>query len=211
MYSILTDQLNAIIDENAQIPNATDYTYSDAIRYLQDRYSADQDKKNKLQIVINNLAHNYPTCGVKEQDIITAIWRRAHDLENVERSDEIKNSLGDAMLDCVEGSGLVCMAGRTSKYWQALARLDKNEDIGVLKTKQALKNEIYERSAKIVNDYLTNASDELRTAYQKGVETEQVKELSDSIKADISAIANDYKHLPTGDVGSVISECMAVV
>lgn len=211
MYSLLTQQLNLVIDENAQIPNTTDHTYGDAIRYLQDKYITDIDKKNKIQLVINNLALNYPTCGVKEQDIVTAIWRRAHDPENAEHADDIKNSLGDAMLDCVEGSGLVCMAGRTSKYWQALARLDKNEEIGVLKTKQALKNEIYERSAKIVHDYLQSASDELRVAYQKGDETEQVNELRDSIKDDISAIAANYKHLPTDDVSSVINECIAVV
>ena len=211
MYSLLTQQLNNIIDENAKIPNAVDHTYGDAIRYLQDKYVTDADKKNKMQLVINNLAHNYPTCGVKEQDIITAIWRRAHDPENAEHADEIKNSLGEAMLDCVEGNGLVCMAGRTSKYWQALARLDKNEETGVLKTKQALKNEIYEHSAKIVNDYLKDTSDELRIAYQKGEETEQVKELSASIKADINAIAANYKHLPDGDVSSVINECIAVI
>ena len=115
------------------------------------------------------------------------------------------------MLDCVEGNGLVCMAGRTSKYWQALARLDKDPDIGVLKSKQALKNEIYEKSAKIVNDYLSDASDELKLAYQKGNISEQVTELSNSIKEEISNIKNQYTHLSNDEVIPIIEECLAVV
>jgi hypothetical protein len=211
IFSILDKQLNTVINDNAQIPNITEYQYSDAIKWLQDKYAVDPDKREKLTLVINNLALNYPTNGVKEQDIITAIWRRAHDPENASCIEEIKNSLGESMLDCVEGNGLVCMAGRTSKYWQALARLDKDPDIGVLKSKQALKNEIYEKSAKIVNDYLSDASDELKLAYQKGNISEQVTELSNSIKEEIGNIKNQYTHLSNDEVIPIIEECLAVV
>ena len=107
------------------------------------------------------------------------------------------------------------MSGRTSKVWQALATLDKDPNIGVLKSKQALRNEIYERSAKIVDNHVGvngTASDTLKESYQNGENTEQVNELIECMKKQVYDMKADYEGLlPAEQLELTIAECIAAI
>jgi hypothetical protein len=87
--------------------------------------------------------------------------------------------------------------------------------MGVLKTKQAIRNEIYEKAAKVVDDYIGttgSASDILKKAYTNNEDSEQVKELTETIKKEIDKISDDYNTiLPKEQLTNVIEECKAMI
>lgn len=218
IYEELKTQVKKVIDENSKIPNIELHGYDEAIHWLRVRYKNDPAKQAEVDKVISALGNNYPVGsipGIKEKDILTAVWQRAFDPDNKERCHQIREAMGDAVLDCVERGCVVCISGRTSKIWQALARLDKDEDIGVLKTKQAIRNEIYQKSAKIVDDFVGengSASQALKESYAKNENSEQVKELIECIKQKIDDMRTEYLPLMNPQqLDSVIEECKAVV
>jgi hypothetical protein len=128
---------------------------------------------------------------------------------------DIRESLSGAVLYCIEGDTVVCMSGRTKKVWQALARLDKDIENGVLKSKQVIRNEIYQKAAKIVDDYVGEngtVSTDLKDAYTKGENTEQVKELGETIKTQIDGLKAEYLGLINPDqLNVIVEECKAVI
>jgi hypothetical protein len=218
IYEELAQQLDQVMNENNLIPNIHTKNYDDVINWLKVRFKDDVTKRGKLDTVLKFLNNNYPIDAMpnkREQDIIVAVWRRAHDPANSARFEDIKEAIADAVCDCIEGTTAVCMAGRTSKIWQALARLDKNPEIGVLKSKQALRNEIYERSAKIVDDFIGvngTASEALKEAYQNSENTEQVNELIECITQQIDQLRLDYIGLiPNDQLRLIIEECKAAI
>ncbi len=168
--------------------------------------------------MVNIINNNY-TVGtipnVRERDIITSVWQRTFDPDNAKNAPQIREALGDAVLDCVERDHVVCISGRTSKVWQALARLDKDTEMGVLKTKQAIRNEIYQKAAKIVDDFVGengSASQALKESYNKNENTEQVKELTECIKNKIDDMREEYRPLMnTQQLDTVLEECKAVI
>jgi len=217
IYQELKKQYVQVRDENAKIKNITKKDYLDACTWLKTRFNNDQEKKLKIDKVLDTLdkKNSIGYLNITEQDLLTAVWQRAHDPENAERTLDIKNALAEALLDCIEGASVVCLTGRTAKIWQALARLDKNPDIGILKTKQLLRNEIYERCAKIVDKYIGasgTCSEELKQAYNKQEDTEQVAELIECIKKEIDGIHDDYQGLIDREqLTLILDECKANV
>lgn len=214
----LVEQLVKIMEENKSIPNIHTKDYSDVVNWLRVRYEKDPTKLHKVQKVLSYINHNYPLPveqGINEQDIIVCVWQRTFDPENKAKMNDIREALGDAVLDCYEGDTVVCLAGRTAKIWQALAKLDKNPDIGILRSKQMIRNEIFERSAKIVDDFVGEsgtASESLKSDFQKGETTEQVREITECMKQQIDSLRNEYSGLlPPQQLDIIIEECKAAV
>lgn len=218
VYEELREQFFKIREENAKIPNAGLRNFNEVSNWLKVRYEGDTAKSTAVSKVLDHLNNNYSVTalpGVREQDIIVAVWKRAYDQENTDRFNDIREAIGDAVLDCIEGGSVVCMSGRTSKIWQALAKLDKDPQIGTLKTKQVLRNEIYELSAKIVDDYAGkngSASEALKEAYARGENTEQVNELIETMKQQISDLRPKYEGLlPKEQLDLTLEECKSVI
>jgi hypothetical protein len=218
IYTELQNQYNIIIKENTEIPNRHLRTYSEAINWLRIRYSNNKEKMSKVEKVISMWNNNYPIGSmqnVKEQELISSIWARIYDPRNKKNFGSLRESFGDSTIDCIENSNAVCMAGRTSKMFQSLAILDCNPEIGVLKTKQLLRNEIYERAAKIVDEHIGSSgsiSNELRNAYNKSDNTPQVNELIKCMRDEITEVGNQYKNLlPKYQLDLIISECISSV
>lgn len=218
IYKELKTQVNKVMEENSKIPDIQLHGYDEAVTWLQVRYKNDPAKREEIDKVISVLNNNYPVgniSGINEKDILTAVWQRTFDPDNIKTAQQIRESMGDAVLDCVERGHVVCISGRTSKIWQALARVDKDEDIGVLKTKQAIRNEIYQKAAKIVDDFVGengSASQSLKESYSKNQNTEQVKELIECMKQKIDDMRDEYSpYLNKQQLESVIEECKAVV
>lgn len=214
----LQQQLVRVRDENSTIPNINQKDYSDVTNWLKIRYRDDPSNLKKINKILNFLNQNYPLRHAPEfteRDILVNVWRRAYDPGNRERFDEIREAIGNALLDCIEGDAVVCADGRISKIWQCLATLDKDPEVGILKSKQALRNEIYERSAKIVSDHVGengSASIALKEAYINGENTEQVKELAECMKQQIKELRGEYEHLlPKERLDLILEECLAVI
>ena len=217
IYKILKEQVDKIKEENSKVPNLQYHGYDEAMNWLRTRYRNNPAKLEDIEKVARTLNANYVVGhmeGLTEKDIITTVWQRSYDPGNKDRAMQIRDALGDAVSDCVERGSVVCMSGRTSKIWQALARLDKDEEVGVLKSKQAIRNEIYQKAAKIVDDYVgTNgsASQTLKDAYNKNENSEQVEELKECMKKQIAGLNDEYKDIIPEQISVIVAECQAVV
>lgn len=219
LHSELKNQIEIIRKKNNECAKLHEVrNYSDFTLWLQTRYDSDPEKTEKINKVLIMTNNNYPIQSMpdlKEQDLLVALWQRIHHPDNQTRISELKEALGNAVLDCVEGGAVVCMSGRNAKMWQALARLDANPDMGVLHTKQAVKNEIYERCAKVIDDFVGkegSASEILKNAYHRNDNSEQVKELKETMAIEIDKIHDEYHDkLPAEQLNVIIAECRSVV
>ncbi len=218
IYEELKEQINKISEENKKIPDIQLHGYEEAVNWLRVRYKNDPEKLAEIDKVLMVLNNNYPVGnlpGISEKDVLTTVWQRSFDPENKTNAAQIREAMGDAVLDCVERGHVVCVAGRTSKIWQALARLDKTEDAGLLKSKQAIRNEIYEKAAKIVDDFVGengSASQTLKESYAKNENTEQVKELIECMRQKIDSLREEYSsYIHTQQLEPILEECKAVV
>jgi hypothetical protein len=217
LYDSLTKQFNRVRRETVS-PALAQRNYDDAVKWLTTSYKDDPVKSDAIKKVLNTVDHNYPITplnGISEKEYLSTIWKRIHDQGNKDRIDSLREAMADSILDCVEGGNVVCMQGRNTKMWQALAKLDKEEDIGILKSKQAVRNEIYERGAKIVNDFIGQGgtvSDELKDAYNKDEDSTQVNELKDTMRNQIDELRQTYTgQLPADQLDLVVEECKAVI
>lgn len=218
MYDMLAKQYQKTHSENMSLRNIQLHDYNEAVQWLKTRYAQDKDKLRKIEQALQTINKNDNVgCipNTTERDILTTVWQRTYDPDNKPNAVSMREALADAVADCIEGNATVCMSGRTKKVWQALAKLDKDPENGILKSKQALRNEIYQKAAKIVDDYIGNngsASEALKDSYRKSEETEQVKELVETIHSQIDLIASDYRNLIDDEqLKSIIQECKAVV
>jgi hypothetical protein len=218
IYEELNAQIKKVRSDNEKIKDIHLHNYDEAVNWLRVRYKSDPQKTASINKVIDMLNNDYPVGvipNVSEKEILTTIWQRTFDPNNTKNASQIREAMGEAVLDCVERDHVVCVTGRSSKMWQALARLDKDEEVGVLKTKQAIRNEIYQKAAKIVDDFVGangSASQALKTAYSNNENTEQVREMVECIKNKIDDMRTEYKPLMNdGQLISILEECKAVV
>lgn len=218
MYSMLESQYNKTRSENMSCKNIQLHDYNEAVQWLKTRYAQYPDKIQRIEQALKTIGKNEPVGSIphtREKDVLTTVWQRTYDPDNKANAVAMREAIADAVADCVEGGATVCMSGRTKKVWQALARLDKDPENGVLKSKEAIRNEIYQKAAKVVDDFIgTNgsASEALKDAYRKSEETEQVKELVETIHQQISNIKTEYAGLlPNEQLDVIVKECQAVV
>ena len=218
IYTELNRQLSIVMEENGKIQDVKFRTYDELVEWYRNYFKDDIRKLEKVNRTFDILDNNYPVRmlnNIREQDIIVNVWRRAHDERNKDNYNSIRNALGDSILDCFESYSVVCMSGRISKIWQALAKLDVYDNIGILKSKQLLRNEIYERCAKIIDDYVGengSVSKQLKESYNNSEDTEQVKELINCIHNDIDNLKSQYLGLMDDhQIDMILLECKSVI
>jgi hypothetical protein len=218
IYKELAGQYKIVTEGNRNMKNRDLRDYQDLSNWLRLENKGDPDREQKITQVLKFLDHNYPVTGIEgagEQDVITAVWQRAHADGNEENCEKIKVALSDCVSDCVEKEKVVCISGRLAKVWQSMALLDKDPQIGVLMTKQALRNEVYERAAAVVSRHVGPdgmASEGLKADYTASATTPQVQELIKTIHGELDGIGGEYSGLlPKAQLDLVIEECKSVV
>ena len=219
IYEELKNQFVYAINKNAQVEELEGKTYAELSHWLKIRYKDEKDNYTKITKVLNILNNNYSTDMIipntTEQDIVLVIWKLIHHPDNKDNLHILKEAFGDAFLDCVENENVVCISGRLPKYWQSLALLEKNPVIGIIKTKQLIINEIYDKCASIVNVYIGpngSVSSELKDAYNNNENTEQVKELIKHMKQQIDDLRPQYENLlPISQLNLILEECKEII
>lgn len=212
------EQYNIVAEENDKIPNIGYHTYEEFVKWIRNKYSNIPEKKEKLEVVLTHINEDVKTLipNVTETKLIETIWRRSYDPRNKDNAIKMREALGESIMDCVEyGSMSVCPSGRNSKVWGSLATLDVYEDIGILKSKQLLKNEIRTRAAKIISDYVGpngTAPDELKLSFNNGEESELITEMKETIKKEILELKKDYENKLNEDhINMILHECISVI
>jgi hypothetical protein len=208
----LNAQLAHLRGANREFPDAQYYTYEDAVMWIRAKFANDKSKLERANKVFNILEHNYnvPGIGVHEKDLLAAVWKRAHDPRNAKNRDSFKDAIADSIIDCVEGGNVVCINGRTPKIWQSMAQIDY-ENLGVLKSKQFIRNEIYDKAGQIVKRYTTPGIIKKETIddFINNRNTADVKDLTENIKKDIRELRAEYHgKLPEEQLKIIVEECI---
>lgn len=218
IYSEMAAQLERSFAETRNLENKDLRNYREITNWLTVTFADQPEQYLAIRKVLDRIDCNYPVGylpGISEQDIIVEVWRRAYLPENEKNKENIKHALATALIDSVENDHASCMAGRISKVWASLACIDKDPTMGVVRTKQLLRNEIYARASQIVADYVGesgSASDELKTAYNNDEKTNAVDELIQCMRRDIQAMCNTYKgRLADNQLQLITEECKNVV
>ncbi len=215
IYDTLEKQYDTV--KYANISNLNDKTsYRDIVNFLKQKYHGDHDKTQKINQVIETLNKNIHITSLPdttfEQDVLITVWKRANDPKNANSSVDIKNAVCDSLLDCAQDGWVVCPQGRVSRVWNSLAHLDYDPNIGVLKSKQIVRNEILDKCAKIVKDGMDSMSEEVKESYDKGEVSEAVMAKVQTIKTDLDKLKTDYAGtISEVELSTLVEESKAVV
>jgi hypothetical protein len=176
------------------------------------RWVAEKRLGNTEHRVVERIMENNPVPGLDglgERDLVEILWKRAHDGRNKTRVKDLEDAILDSINDCVENNNVVCLTGRTTKMWQALAVLDADDGMGVMKSKQMLRNEFYDRCSKATAKVLDNIEPEMKEKYDKG---EDAEEVSNMIKEEMDKVAAEMesKFEPT-KLQQYLEECKSVI
>jgi len=205
MIAEIKRQFDIVRDGVSYLPNIHDY--EEACNYVL-THSNDKDATSLVLSRINE--NNYISwLNTGEKEVISTVWKRAFDPRN--DSSSICSALVLAVSDCYENNSVVCVVGRVAKIWQSLSCIDF-EGMGSLRTKEVLRNEIYTRCSKILQDYITSPliDETTRSDYNEGRETPATMELVNNVKRDYNAMIHDYPN----DVElarNTIDECITVL
>ena len=119
---------------------------------------------------------------------------------------------------------IVCSSGRNARLFSCLAFLDKeskNKGIGILKTKESIRNEILEECAKIVKKYTDCGQTKNKMGipkyviehYNEGRVTIKVKELEENIRKEILNLKEQFINRGFDDIyiDQILNECILFI
>lgn len=142
-----------------------------------------------------------------ERNVLLNVWKRIHSSDNDNRRDNLRASLIDSLASGMEKNyygdyAMVCANGRCGRVINSLTLLDANKDISrPIKTKEIMKNEVFSKSYKILENELKKAPADVVKAYngttpesQINAElTKRVDDFMDNVKSKIETqIRADY-------------------
>lgn len=140
----------------------------------------------------------YSKIGESESNILANIYRRINIPSNLNRRKDLIHSLAINLSNAVERNNVsnmpVCVSGRVASAISSLAYLDSDPDIGILKTKEAIRNEVFQtayheyksildESSKSADNVIKKGADDI----QSGDDSPESRKLEDDIKLRIEA------------------------
>src|SRR3972149_2849747 len=85
------------------------------------------------------------------------VWERTKIHENEKKSRLMKEAVIDALVDCNEATGLVCMNGRCGRLIESLTLLDYDKDIGKTQTNEMIRNQVFDEVKKMIDSEINSA------------------------------------------------------
>ena len=176
--------------------------------------------KDKIEHVLNVIKSNTSDTsltGGTEYDLLKEVWTRINSSSNKNNKDKLIESLEDQLVECSTGPGsTVCVAGRCSRVISSLALLDKDPNLGVLKTKEVLRNELLNEAAKVVERY-TGKDSKLTAAnvlddFNNSRSTPEVQELKNTMTDEINKLSENYAgRLPDDQRNLIIQQSLSII
>lgn len=163
------------------------------------------NKVNNALFMMNRGTNPPGFGGDTETDILEQIWNRIHSPENKNNIEQLKVSLFEQIADC-DG---VCLTGRVSRVISSLAYLDHDKEIGILKNKQILRNELMEELGKILNKNISQLDKEDQEKYHQNTsENEKIKEMKEQTKKEMQALteSEQFNKLPIEQRNQILKE-----
>ena len=207
MHDSFKMQFDYIVNENQRMPNIQLHGLQEVMQFI----SGHSELAGHINA--NSLV---PELNVREPAVILAVWQRSFDPRNTANRESMHTALLDACLACIEGGRCVCITGRTKQLWASMAHLDFNPEIGIFKSKQAVRNEIYQQCAAIVAQYLGpngTVNAELKDAFNADADVVEVHQLRETIKNRIQdTVRTQYAgQLPDVQLNDAIQTCIGVI
>jgi hypothetical protein len=212
---------------NSDAENVGDKNYTlEQIRseLMLHKFDKPQDKERALTILEKISKKNEITnLNTTEDQVLLNVWKRIHNSENQANQQFLKSSLFDALANSmdIDYSGKyseVCAGGRCSRILDSLTLLDQNEHIAKpLKTTGILKNEIFHRSHKIIEEALINQDQTTVQAYNGKIDYEHnetlrnaVEKLEETLSVIIEReIRKEYSHIKPEVLDNIIKDAQA--
>jgi len=134
--------------------------------------------------------------GMREEDFVGHLWCRiTHQPNEQELSKSFIQNLNDSM------EGRVCVTGRITRLFSSFAHLDSDPKIGMLLTKEVVKNEVLGKAGKIQTDIINSLSSEEKTKYNENKDKILGKQIDDRIRKEIKdMITKDYSQIVPSEV-----------
>lgn len=107
-------------------------------------------------------------CNETEPEVLRIIWSRIHHKDNIDRKDDLKDNLIQALLDSNERGTVVCASGRISHYISSLEGADRNQELVNIKPEWAIKEEMSYLISKLRNEELNRQPQEIQQLYVSG-------------------------------------------
>lgn len=195
----MRNTINKLRDLNRynQYAKTPDKTYQEIKEYLQ---KAPQLTKQNRGKALNTLEKMMKTgnaqiseTGNSEREIMAMVWTRIHASANKKNINNLKEIFATQLADASPAGAPVCPSGRVTRVLSSLNKVDADPEIGDLKPKWALKEELNSLAAKTREQVLSSATQEQRNAYNSLETTPEGERLTDHIKSEIQRKCNqDY-------------------
>lgn len=190
------------------------------------KYEFDSETKRERALLIlhkfseGNMNTNLNTT---EDQVLLNIWKRIHSPENQKVKDDMKSTLFDSMADSMDINNYgefkeVCLSGRCDRVLQSLTLVDQDPEISKpVKTTEILRNEVFSKSYRILQDELKKVPPEIGDAYNgklpQGSDPElekKVAEFEDNVKMEIEkTIRQDHSNVKPTILESIIKDAVA--
>jgi hypothetical protein len=115
--------------------------------------------------------------NARESEILSNVWKRTGSAENEQNRVSLRGSLMNSLADCIEdgynnAEYQVCISGRVGRVLGSMTLLDADERISEpIKTAEILRNEIFSKSYKIIQDALKETDDETARGYNGALDS----------------------------------------
>jgi len=226
----MADKYNKILELNkldhmmTTGDNYADYTIDDIGRHLQN-HKFSGDKKEAAELVYNKIRSGATISrlrGSREDDIAVSVWKRIHSGENHKNRENLQDAFMDSLANSAQKNynneyKEVCVTGRCANILGSLTLLDNNEQLsGSFKTTEIMKNEIFDKSYKILQNELAKTDEKTRDLYN--VKIPSSGDADDAIIDKFTAhvqkkietkIVKDYPNADKSVVNNIIEEAKA--
>jgi hypothetical protein len=214
-YDIIVAGLPPLVDADLEIQK-----YVNELAELKNNGTISKTVYDNAMITIKNMKDfEHSRVGDTEQNILANVVRRINIPENMKNRKDMVVSLATNLADSVKKNNLtnmpVCISGRVAGVIESLAHMDKDPGVGILKTKEAIRNEVFQTAhheymatQKMAldgnNDTLKKGAEDMRDGEDSPESIEFEKLVKENIK---NRLQRDYaNHIDVSELNTLISQ-----
>lgn len=214
-YRKIVSELPPLTDAESEIQN-----FISEMKKLRDnKVITDKVHDNAITTIKNMQQHQYSKIQDTERNILANVIRRTKISENVKNHESMIVALATNLSNAVERNNVtnmpVCISGRVAGVVSSLAYMDKDPDMGILKTKEAIRNEVFDtahheymvtqqNAMKGNNEKLKKGANDLKN----GEDSPESDEFEELVKENIkNRLQKTYKdHIKQDELDTLISQ-----